>query len=426
MEKGFDLGLAVAEANRCLLCHDAPCSKGCPADTDPATFIRKLKFKNIKGAIRTIKNNNTLGASCGALCPSANLCEKECSATGLDKPVRIAKIQRFLIEHSWNIAFNPIEKLCASREKVAVVGAGPAGLSCAAELAKNGYQVTIFEEKPEAGGVLRYGVPEHRLSKDFLAKELEDLNKLGVEFKCGIKIKGSDAAEKLFNEGYKAVFFAPGLWKAVKFKNAAAEGLFSSTDFLSGLRDKKSEELKKYIKDKNVAVIGGGSVAIDCAESALKFGAKDVYIAYRRSYAQMPAEKDELIGALEAGVHILPLNKPADYIIDNGKITGIKLIRTKLGDKDSSGRRSPVEIKDSEWILEANIIIEAIGNEVSEDVPLKENLTTADKNCCKTSIKGVFAGGDIVRGPSLVVNAVKDGKAAAESIKKYLGGKEPA
>jgi NADPH-dependent glutamate synthase beta subunit-like oxidoreductase len=426
MEKGFNLGLAIAEANRCLLCCDAPCSKGCPAGTDPATFIRKLKFKNIKGAIRTIKNNNILGAACGVLCPSAKLCEKECSATRVDKPVRIAKIQRFLIEHSWNIDFHPLVKKGSSKAKIAVVGAGPAGISCAAELAKDGCQVTIFEEKSEAGGVLRYGVPEHRLSKDFLAKELEDLNKLGVEFKCDTKIKGSDAAEKLFNEGYKAVFFAPGLWKAVKLKNATAEGLFSSTDFLSGLRDKKSEEMKKCIKSKNVAVIGGGSVAIDCAESALKFGAKDVYIAYRRSYAQMPAEKDELIGALEAGVHILPLNKPADYIIDNGKITGIKLIRTKLGDKDSSGRRSPVEIKDSEWILETNIIIEAIGNEALDDTPLKEKLMTANKNFCKTSLKGVFAGGDIIRGPSLVVNAVKDGKAAAESIKKYLAGKEPA
>ena len=200
MQEGFDMGQAIAEADRCLLCHDAPCSKGCPAETDPASFIRKLRFRNVSGAVRTIKTNNILGGACGVLCPTAELCEKECSATGIGQPIAIGRIQRFLVEHAHAAGFEVVEKKGQRSEKVAVVGSGPAGLSCAAELAKEGYPVTVFEARGEPGGVLRYGVVSYRFDTDFLAAEMADIQKLGVEFKCGSPIDGQNGAEALLKK----------------------------------------------------------------------------------------------------------------------------------------------------------------------------------------------------------------------------------
>ncbi len=431
MAKGFDISWAIAEANRCLLCHDAPCSEGCPGGTDPATFIRKLRLRDITGAIRTIKENNILGGACGVLCPSARLCEEECSATGLDRPIEIGKIQRTLVEYSWEIGVDIFKRPKQRGEKVAVVGAGPAGLSCAAELAKAGYGVTVFEEKAEAGGVLRYGVPSYRFSKEFLERELEGLKTLGVEFKFSTPIKGDGAAQKLIDQGYKAVFLAPGVWQPIRLKETSGqtEGLFTCTDFLEALRDNKTSEVAPYIEGKKVAVIGGGSVAIDCTESAIRLGASDVYLVYRRAYAQMPAEEDELLAALRAGVQFLLLNQPTDYVTDgNGRLTGLKVVRTRLGEKDSSGRRCPVEISSSEWTLEVDAVIEAIGSVAAADSPSwypevkvsEKKLIVTDPETGKTSVEGIFAGGDIARGPALVINAIDDGKKAARAIAQQL------
>jgi len=439
MEKGFDPGQVVAEADRCLLCYDAPCSKACPANTDPGIFIRKLRLKNITGAIRTIKENNILGGACGVLCPTDRLCEKECSArfksvdvpNGNNRPIRIGKIQRFLVEHSWEKKFKVFEKPEPRREKIAVVGSGPGGLSCAAELAKEGFQVTVFEARPEPGGVLRYGVVSYRFDQNFLERELEDIKALGIGFKCNTRVEGKQAAEKLLTEGYSAVFLAPGLWGAVQLKPNQADirGLYSSVNYLSALRDGRFEEMVNQVKGKTVAVIGGGSVAMDCVGSAVRLGAKDVYLLYRRSYSQMPAEEDERIESLKAGVHFLLLNQPVDYIVNSdNRLKGIKLVRTRLGETDESGRRRPIEIEGSEWIMEAEIVIEAIGNMAEEDssewYPNVEidnrKLIKSNPETGETSVKGIFAGGDIVRGPSLVVNAVQDGKAAARAILKYL------
>jgi NADPH-dependent glutamate synthase beta subunit-like oxidoreductase len=439
MRKGFDLPQAIAEADRCLLCHDAPCSEGCPADTKPADFIRKLRFKNVTGAIRTIKENNILGGACGVLCPTQRLCEEKCSAMfkslkrpeGGDYPIRIGKIQRFLVEHSRDLGFKVFEKARPRAEKVAVVGAGPGGLSCAAELAKDGYQVTVFEAKPEPGGVLRYGVVSYRFDMNFLEHEMDDVKSLGVQFQCNSPIEGPAGAENLLKEGYRAVFVAPGLWDAatIKPEGKAIDGLFSSVDYLCALRDGRFDELVQKIEGKTVAVIGGGSVAMDCIESAVRIGAKDVYLVYRRSYLQMPAEADELIEAQEAGVHFLLLNQPVDYLADDkNRLTGLKLVRTRLGNPDESGRRRPEEVEGSEWILEADAVVEAIGNKAppnsaawypNVEVDAK-NLIKADPETCKTSVAGIFAGGDIVRGPALVVQAVADGKAAARAIKEYI------
>ena len=439
MSKGLDLVQAIAEADRCLLCHDAPCSEACPADTQPAEFIRKLRFKNMTGAIRTIKQNNILGGACGVLCPTSRLCEEKCSAMfksqnrpeGADQPIQIGRIQRFLIEHSWDRNVTVFEEPVARKEKVAVVGSGPGGLSCAAELAKEGYQVTVFEAKPEPGGVLRYGVVSYRLDMNFLENEMKDIKSLGINFQCNSAISGKASAEKLLQDGFKAVFLAPGLWEAASIKTTGRDidRLFSSVDYLSALRDGRFEELEKKIQGKTVAVIGGGSVAMDCIESAVRLAAKDVYLIYRRSYSQMPAEADERVEALECGVHFLLMNQPLDYLTDDqNRLTGLRLVRTRLGDPDDSGRRQPQNIEGSEWTMDADVVIEAIGNIAPENSPQwypnididDKKLIKADAETGKTSVDGIFAGGDIVRGPALVVQAVQDGKVAARSIKAYL------
>jgi NADPH-dependent glutamate synthase beta subunit-like oxidoreductase len=398
-----------------------------------------LRFKNITGAIRTIKQNNILGGACGVLCPTSRLCEEKCSAMfksqnrpeGGDRPIPIGGIQRFLIEHSWDREIKVFEKPDARKEKVAVVGSGPGGLSCAAELAKEGYQVTVFEARSEPGGVLRYGVVSYRFDMDFLEHEMEDIRSLGVEFQCNSPISTENGAEKLLQDGYDAVFLAPGLWAATSIKSGSRDidGLFSSVDYLAALRDGRFEEVEQKIQGKTVAVIGGGSVAMDCIESAIRLGAKDVYLIYRRSYSQMPAEADERIEALECGVHFLLLNQPLDYLTDDqNRLTGLKLVRTQLGEPDESGRRRPENIEGSEWIMAADVVIEAIGNIAPEDSPRwypnvsldDRKLIKTDPDTGKTSVVGIFAGGDIVRGPALVVQAVQDGKVAAKAIHNYL------
>jgi NADPH-dependent glutamate synthase beta subunit-like oxidoreductase len=429
MERGFDLPQAIAEADRCLLCHDAPCSRGCPAETDPGTFIRKLRLKNVTGAIRTVKTNNALGGACGVLCPSERLCEKECSATGIGRPIEIGRIQRALIEHAWKTGFRALEKPVQRAERVAVVGSGPAGLSCAAELAKEGFQVTVFEERAEPGGVIRYGVPAYRFDTDFLQHELDDVKYLGVTFRCGARVNGAEGAQRLLDEGFSAVFLATGLWGAERIAGAGAiTGVLSSIDFLSMLREERFTELSARIEGKVVAVIGGGSVAMDCAESALKLGAREAYLVYRRSFAQMPAEEEERLPALRLGVHFLLLNQPKEYLTDSaGNLRGVSLARTALGETDASGRRTPEEIADSAWVLEAQCAIEAVGNRPDaadwSGVAMLDprGLIVADAATRRTMANAVYAGGDVVRGPALVVDAVQDGKLAARAIRAALG-----
>ncbi|MGA2765466.1 MAG: FAD-dependent oxidoreductase [Spirochaetia bacterium] len=428
MEKGLDLTQAMAEADRCLLCHDPPCSKGCPAETDPGTFIRKLRLRNVTGAIRTVKSNNPLGGACGVLCPTPKLCEKACSATGISRPVEIGRIQRALVEHSWKIKMSVTDTSASRPEKVAVVGSGPAGLSCAAELARHGFSVTVFEERGEPGGVIRYGVPAYRFDTDFLKHELADIESLGVKFVCGTRIDGARGAEKLLSQGFQAVFLAPGLWGAERIPGGEkVKGVYTSVEFLAELREGRVAELAGQIEGKSAAVIGGGSVAMDCIQSALKLGARDAFLVYRRSFSQMPAEEDERLAALRLGAHFLPLNQPVKYVTDSqGRLSGITLIRTRLGQEDSSGRRAPSEINGSEWTLEARVAIEAIGNRmdgadwsgaVKTD---RGGLILADSKTGRTSARAIFAGGDVVRGPGLVVEAVQDGKLAARAIREAL------
>jgi NADPH-dependent glutamate synthase beta subunit-like oxidoreductase len=314
---------------------------------------------------------------------------------------------------------------------VAVVGSGPAGLSCAATLAKAGYPVTLFEARPELGGVLRYGVVSYRFSLEFLKNELRDITDLGVEFTCNHPIEGPAGAENLLKEGFRAVFLAPGLWaaEALAPKAQSVPGVYSSVDYLSALRDGRFKEMTFRIEGKTVAVIGGGSVAMDCVESAARLGAKDVYLVYRRSYAQMPAESDERMEAQAAGVHFLLLNQPVGYVAGRGRrLKGLKLVRTRLGEPDASGRRSPRPVRGSEWVLDCDVAIEAIGNRPVAESPswyprvklAGHNLIKVNSKTGRTSVRGIFAGGDIVRGPALVVLAVADGKRAAAAIQRYL------
>jgi len=267
---------------------------------------------------------------------------------------------------------------------------------------------------------------------NFLEHEMNDIKSLGVQFQCNAAVSGPAGAEKLLQDGYDAVFLAPGLWAAASIKSTGRDidGLFSSVDYLSALRDGRFEEVEKKIQGKTVAVIGGGSVAMDCVESAVRLEAQDVYLIYRRSYAQMPAEAEERIEALNCGVHFLLLNQPLDYLTDDqNRLLGLKLVRTRLGEPDASGRRRPENIAGSEWVMDADVVIEAIGNIAPQDSAQwypnvaidDQKRIQVDPATGKTSVDGIFAGGDIVRGPALVVEAVQDGKVAAAAIKEYLG-----
>jgi NADPH-dependent glutamate synthase beta subunit-like oxidoreductase len=392
-------------------------------------------LKNITGAIRTIKENNILGGACGSLCPTGDLCEKECSATGIGLPIAIGKIQLALIEHAKNTDFQVFSSTERKKgQKVAVVGSGPAGLSCAGELAKAGYPVTVFEAGEEPGGALRYAIMPYRYPPDLLDYEIGDLKTLGVEFQCNAKIEGKGGAQDLLNSGFDAVFLAPGLWSANKLRpdSNGLQGLLSSNAYLGAIRDGRLEEMKSVVENKTVAVIGGGDVAMECAESAIRLGAADVYVVYRRSFLQMPGEEKQRFSALRNGAHFLILNQPVDYQAEGNKLKGLKLVRTCLGDEDESGRRCHEFVSGSEWVFPADVVIEAIGNKPEDESPdwypgVKtgtDKIIQVDPSTCGTSVEGIFAGGDIIRGADLVVTAVRDGKTAAGSIIQYLSQKE--
>lgn len=434
--KTFDLGQAQAEANRCLLCHDPPCSKGCPSGTDPGAFIRKLRLRNVTGAIRTIRTNNFLGGSCGLLCPTVRLCEQGCTAAGLDRPVAIGRIQHALVEEGWRTRFNPLAKHAERTERVAVLGGGPAGLSCAAELAQAGCRVVVFERMPEAGGQLRYGVPEHRYDPTVLQRELADIRALGVQIRCSSPVQGQAAAEALLHDGFDAVFIAPGLGDAVKATaGSTPHNVFTYARILEALRTSEAPTVAALMKDRRVAVVGGGSVAIDCAESAVRSGAREVWLVYRRNWLQMPATEEEKLAVLNAGVHLLMLHQPVEYVPDEaGNVRQIELVRTRLAAADASGRPSAQAVQGSEWLLDVDVVVEAVGQRASEEAARawpsldrrKDGCVAVHQETGATSVPGIFAGGDIARGPALIVEAVADGKKASAAIVAYLDSRRTA
>ena len=427
MERGYTMDTAMAEASRCLLCHEPPCSGGCPSSTDPGKFIRQMRLRNLKGAVATIKRNNALGGACGVLCPTCNLCGQACTASGIDRPIDIGGLQRFAVEYGWEIGFNPLTTGPSNGLRVAVVGAGPSGLSCAAELAQRGFTVTVLEKRDKPGGILQHVLPDHRMSREFLEREIQDIADLGVTFETGRAVETQGNIEALFAEGFNAVYLATGAWQPVRLDlpGRQADGIWDAMAFLQAIKD---DEMGTALAGKEVAVIGGGDTAMDAAVSAVCCGAKDVYVLYRRSLQQMPGDEGEKMDALDAGVHFVILTSPVGYAVSGGRVSGVEVQRTRLGDPDASGRRSPVAVPGTEHTIAADVVVEAIGLRPPVEARRLQVVELDDRDRIRvsaatgaTSAANVYAGGDAVRGAALVAEAVGDGKRAAAAIAEALG-----
>lgn len=403
---GFTHRTAMEEAARCLLCLDAPCSEGCPAGTDPGKFIRSIRFRNAKGAAETIRENNILGGTCARVCPYDNLCEEFCSRTGIDRPIQIGKLQRYAVEqekaYKMDILKAPAKK---KNGKIACVGAGPASLACAAELAKEGYRVTIFEKHEKPGGVLTYGITPSRLPRSVVDHDIAQVKKLGVKFVLNTEV-GKDV--NLNEMDFDAIFVGVGLWESrmPDIKGLELQGVYNAIDFLKEASVKK----KDFNPGKSVVVVGGGDVAIDCAVSAKLLGAEDVKIVYRRTLEEAPSNMPEWHYALSLGIGVTTNMAPAELL---GK--GKKLEYAMFNGRD----------KKSGLKIACDTIVFAIGQkpyniEGIADVKRNEKGGIAAKSTGKTNIAKVFAAGDIVNNGKTVVEAVAEGKEAAASIVKYL------
>lgn len=392
----FNTRTAMEEASRCLLCHDAPCSASCPAATDPGSFIQSIRFKNVKGAAETIRTNNALGGSCSLICPHDKLCEGACSRTGIDKPIQIGRLQEFAVEQEkifdMRILEAPKEK---NGLKVACVGSGPASLTCAVNLALEGYEVTVLEADDKIGGILTNGINPSRINRELVDYDIEKIKDLGVNFVLNTKIEGMSGVKEL-KEEYDAVHVGVGLSESKKVDSDIIDyrlsGVRSALEFLKDARNNDGEiSIGEY-----VIVIGGGDVAMDCAITAKQLGAKNVSIVYRRSISEAPANIDELSIVQNMGISIITPFKPEKTISENGKLTGMSF--------KSRDEYSELNIK-------ADTLIVAIGQEASEDF---KDFAIED---------GIFASGDLVNKGETVVQAVYEGKLAADEINKYLSKK---
>ncbi len=412
--ESYNIRTAMEEASRCLLCHDAPCSKACPAGTDPGKFIRSIRFRNVKGAAETIRENNILGGCCADVCPYDQLCEGACSRTGIDKPIQIGRLQRFAVEQEEIFGMKTLVAPEATKAKVACIGSGPASLACAAKLAMDGYAVTIFEEKAKAGGVLTYGIVPARLPQEVVDADIQKVVDLGVEFKFNTKVGKDVTLDALRAEGYAAFFAGTGLWapKMVDIPGTDAEGVTNAVDFLAAARSSNGE----FKVGNNVLVIGGGDVAMDCAATASLLGAERTTIVYRRTVAEAPAEISEIKYVQSMGVNMFTKFAPKEVVVENGKVAGL----VGQGTDDFS------ELK-----LKADTIVFAIG-QAPEDMAVVTASDLDDKGLIKaddafaTNVEDIFAAGDVVNGGNTVVQAVADGKVAAESIAAYITKKEGA
>jgi dihydropyrimidine dehydrogenase (NAD+) subunit PreT len=413
---------AIDEASRCLLCHDAPCSKACPAGTNPEKFIRSIRFRNVKGAIETIREANILGGTCARVCPYEKLCEEACSRTGIDRTIDIGGLQRYAMDYEKDCGMKVLVAPPATLGKVAIIGAGPAGLAAAAGLAMKGYKAVIFEAKEKAGGWLTYGIVPSRLPQDVVDYEVNYVKGLGVEFKLNTKVGKDITIDQLKAQDFDAVCVAVGLQgaAALDIPGADLKGVKTAAEFLSAAKPAKGNvEIPT-----NVVVIGGGDVAMDCATTAKQLGAKTVTIVYRRTIAEMPASKTELEFVQKLGVSILPNFKPSEVIGEGGKVKAFKAIGLDWKDRNTS-----VEVTDSIVQLKAELVIQAIG-QTPEDISFTglkvggKGLLVADNETGKTNVEGIFAFGDIVNGGKTVVEAVARGKAAAEAVDEYLSGKK--
>lgn len=436
---GYSAEIAMAEAERCLNCKKPFCKEGCPVSVDIPEFISLVKEGKFEEAAQVIKRTNALPAVCGRVCPQEHQCEKFCIVGKKNEPVAIGRLERFVGDFMIDKDAQA-EKVEPTGYKVAIVGSGPAGLACAADLARQGHNVTMFEALHTPGGVLMYGIPEFRLPKKIVQTEIENLKKMGVTIETNAII-GQIASldELLTEEGFDAAFLGTGAGTPY-FMNLPGEnfnGVYSANEFLT-----RSNLMKAYcfphcdtpIKvGKSVAVLGGGNVAMDAARTALRLGAEDVYIVYRRSRAELPARLEEVEHAEEEGVKFLFLTNPTRYIgSDEGWLTGLECIKMELGEPDASGRRKPVPLPDSTFVLPLDVVVVAIGQgpnplltKTTPDLETNKRGNIVADETGKTSKEGIYAGGDVVTGAATVIKAMGAGRAAANSIHEYLIAKGP-
>ena len=442
---GYTAEIAVAEAKRCLECKNSPCVGGCPVNISIPEFIKEVKDGNFEKAYDVISKSSSLPAVCGRVCPQESQCESKCTLGIKFEPVGIGRLERFVADYH-NEHFNgKVVKPKQNGHKVAVIGSGPSGLTCAGDLAKKGYKVSVFEALHTVGGVLVYGIPEFRLPKKIVEREVETLKAYGVEFVVNTVIGRTLTIDDLFDMGYEGIFIGSGagLPNFMNIKGESLKGVYSANEFLT-----RANLMKAYNSDsqtpiqhaENVAVIGGGNVAMDAARTALRLGAKNVYIVYRRSKNELPARKEEVEHAEEEGIKFVLLSNPKEILSynnpedrkdkKNGCVVGLRVIKCELGEPDERGRRRPVEIAGSEYVLDVDCVIMAIGTSPN---PLIKNTTKGleinshggiivDENTGKTSLDRVYAGGDAVTGAATVILAMGAGKTAAKSIHEYLKG----
>ncbi len=431
---GYSEETALSEAARCLNCKNMPCVSGCPVKINIPEFIGWVKKGGFEEAYKVISASSSLPAVCGRVCPQEKQCESKCVRGIKGEPVGIGRLERFVAD--WHNEHNgdSVEKAVSNGHKVAIVGSGPAGLTCAGTLSKKGYDVTVFEALHLAGGVLVYGIPEFRLPKKIVQKEIDTLKKLGVKIETNVVIGKTLTVDELFEEGFEAVFIGSGagLPRFMGIEGEALKGVYSANEFLT-----RTNLMKAYLpgadtpikRGNTVAVVGGGNVAMDAARSALRLGAEKVYIVYRRSLSELPARKEEVEHAMEEGIEFMLLTNPTKILGDeNGNVSKMECIKMELGEPDERGRRSPVEIKDSEFMLPVDTVIMAIGtspNPLIKDTTkgLSVNLRggiVVDEATLLTTKERVYAGGDAVTGAATVILAMGAGKTAAEAIDKEL------
>ena len=442
---GYTEEMAIAEANRCINCKNKPCVNGCPVNIRIPEFIAKVKVGDFEGAYQIITESSSLPAVCGRVCPQETQCECKCTLGNKFEPVAIGRLERFVADwHNKNIK-EAAERPASNGHKVAIVGSGPSGLTCAGDLAKKGYDVTVFEALHTAGGVLVYGIPEFRLPKAIVAKEVDTLKDLGVKVETNVVIGKTLTIDELFEMGYEAVFVGSGagLPNFMGIPGESLKGVYSANEFLT-----RSNLMKSYLetpetpimKGGKVAVVGGGNVAMDAARTALRLGAEKVYIVYRRSMEELPARAEEVEHAEEEGIDFKLLCNPVEILgyenaedkrdPKNGFVTGMKCIRMELGEPDEKGRRRPVPVPDSEFVLDVDTVIMSIGT--SPNPLIKSTTKGLEVNRWGgivvnedglTSRDGVYAGGDAVTGAATVISAMGAGKVAASAIDKYLSNK---
>lgn len=436
---GYNEEEAKTEAARCLKCKNAQCMKGCPVSIHIPDFIKEVEAGDIAKAYAIISEDSALPAICGRVCPQESQCEGKCVRGIKGEPISIGKLERYVADWARENGIVPQKPDKTNGKKVAVIGSGPAGLTCAGELAKLGYEVTIFEALHEAGGVLIYGIPEFRLPKDSVVKsEVENLKKLGVKIETNVVVGKAVTIDELFDEeGFEAVFVGSGagLPKFMGIPGEQANGVFSANEYLTRNNLMKAFEPVSdtpIVRGKKVAVVGGGNVAMDAARTALRLGA-EVYIVYRRSESELPARAEEVHHAKEEGIIFELLTNPTEILVDeNGWVKGMRCVRMELGEPDASGRRSPVEIPGSEFELELDTVIMSLGTSPNPLISSttkglevnKRRCIVAEEETGKTTKEGVYAGGDAVTGAATVILAMEAGKKAAKGIHEYLSNKE--